>query len=46
MGFKNYILVCGGTGCETSKSYLFHNMLIAEGRNQGVAEYVYVIKID
>ena len=44
MGFKNYILVCGGTGCESSKSDLIYKTLIEEARNQGVADQVQVIK--
>ena len=32
MGFKNYILVCGGTGCESSKSDLIYRSLIDEAK--------------
>ena len=44
MGFKNYILVCGGTGCESSKSDLIYRNLIEEAKAQGVADQVQVIK--
>ena len=44
MGFRNYILVCGGTGCESSKSDLIYKTLIEEARAQGVADQVQVIK--
>ena len=44
MGFKNYILVCGGTGCESSKSDLIYKTLIEEAKAQGVADQVQVIK--
>ena len=44
MGFKNYILVCGGTGCESSKSDLIYRSLIDEAKAQGVADQVQVIK--
>ena len=44
MAFKNYILVCGGTGCESSRSDLIYRNLIEEAKNQGVADQVQVIK--
>ena len=44
MGFKNYILVCGGTGCESSRSDQIYHALIDEAQNQGVADQVQVIK--
>ena len=44
MGFKNYILVCGGTGCESSRSDQIYHALIDEAAAQGVAEQVQVIK--
>lgn len=44
MGFKNYILVCGGTGCESSKSDLIYRNLIEEAKAQGVADQVQVVK--
>ena len=44
MGFKNYILVCGGTGCESSRSDQIYRSLIEEAEKQGVADQVQVIK--
>ena len=44
MGFKNYILVCGGTGCESSRSDQIYRSLIEEAKAQGVEEQVQVIK--
>ncbi len=44
MGFKNYILVCGGTGCESSRSDQIYHSLIEEAKNQGVEDQVQVIK--
>lgn len=44
MGYKNYILVCGGTGCESSRADQIYRALIEEAKNQGVAESVQVIK--
>ena len=44
MGFKNYILVCGGTGCESSRADQIYRSLIEEAKAQGVAEQVQVIK--
>ena len=44
MAFKNYILVCGGTGCESSRSDLIYRNLIEEAKAQGVADEVQVIK--
>ena len=44
MAFKNYILVCGGTGCESSRSDQIYKNLIEEAKAQGVADQVQVIK--
>jgi (2Fe-2S) ferredoxin len=44
MGFKNYILVCGGTGCESSRADQIYRSLIEEAKAQGVADQVQVIK--
>ena len=44
MGFKNYILVCGGTGCESSRSDQIYHSLIDEDQAQGVSDQVQVIK--
>ena len=44
MAFKNYILVCGGTACESSKSDQIYKNLVEEAKNQGVADQVQVVK--
>lgn len=44
MAFTNYILVCGGTGCESSKADQIYKNLIAECEAQGVKEQVQVVK--
>lgn len=44
MAFRNYILVCGGTACESSKSDDIYNALIAECKAQGVADEVQIVK--
>lgn len=44
MGFKNYILVCGGTGCESSRADLIYRNLVEEAKAQGVNDQVQVIK--
>ncbi len=44
MAFRNYILVCGGTACESSKADDIYNALVAECKAQGVAEEVQIVK--
>jgi len=44
MAFRNYILVCGGTACESSKADAIYEALLAECNAQGVAEEVQVVK--
>ncbi|PKL13246.1 MAG: NADH-quinone oxidoreductase subunit J/K [Spirochaetae bacterium HGW-Spirochaetae-8] len=44
MAFRNYILVCGGTACESSKSDAIYEALIAECNAQGVSNEVQVVK--
>jgi NADP-reducing hydrogenase subunit HndC len=44
MAFTNYILVCGGTGCESSKSDQIFKNLIAECEAQGLKDTVQVVK--
>ena len=44
MAFKNYILVCGGTACESSKSDQIYKNLVEEAKAQGVADKVQVVK--
>ncbi|MDD4219565.1 MAG: NADH-quinone oxidoreductase subunit NuoF [Sphaerochaetaceae bacterium] len=44
MAFRNYILVCGGTACESSKANAIYEALLAECKAQGVADEVQVLK--
>jgi len=44
MAFKNYILVCGGTACESSKGGAIHEQLVKELREQNVAHEAQVVK--
>ncbi|MBI9103896.1 MAG: NADH-quinone oxidoreductase subunit NuoF [Spirochaetales bacterium] len=44
MAVKNYILVCGGTACESSKAEDIFQNLVAEAEKQGVASDVQIVK--
>jgi NADH:ubiquinone oxidoreductase subunit F (NADH-binding)/(2Fe-2S) ferredoxin/Pyruvate/2-oxoacid:ferredoxin oxidoreductase delta subunit len=44
MAFRNYILVCGGTACESSRSDQIYQNLVDECKAQGLAEEVQVVK--
>jgi NADH:ubiquinone oxidoreductase subunit F (NADH-binding)/(2Fe-2S) ferredoxin/Pyruvate/2-oxoacid:ferredoxin oxidoreductase delta subunit len=44
MAFKNYVLVCGGTGCESSKSEEIYKNLIGECEKAGIKDDVQVVK--
>ena len=44
MAYKNYILVCGGTGCESSRSDEIYKNLIKEAEALGVSGDVQVVK--
>ena len=44
MAFKNYILVCGGTACESAKGHEICQRLLAEAETQGVADDVQIVK--
>ncbi|HOV63838.1 MAG TPA: NAD(P)H-dependent oxidoreductase subunit E, partial [Spirochaetia bacterium] len=44
MAFKNYILVCGGTGCESKNSDLIYKNLLKEAETQGVKQDVQIVK--
>ncbi len=44
MAFQSYILVCGGTGCESAKADQIYKNLINECERQGVKERVQVVK--
>jgi NADH-quinone oxidoreductase subunit F/NADP-reducing hydrogenase subunit HndC len=44
MAYNHYILVCGGTGCESNKSDEIYRTLIAEAEKQGVKDQVQIVK--
>ncbi|MEW6566422.1 MAG: NADH-quinone oxidoreductase subunit NuoF [Spirochaetota bacterium] len=44
MAYNHYILVCGGTGCESNKGDEIFKNLIAEAEKQGVKEQVQIVK--
>ncbi len=44
MAVKNYILVCGGTACESIKGHEIYEQLIAEAEKQGAAADVQIVK--
>jgi NADH:ubiquinone oxidoreductase subunit F (NADH-binding)/(2Fe-2S) ferredoxin/Pyruvate/2-oxoacid:ferredoxin oxidoreductase delta subunit len=44
MGYNHYILVCGGTACESNKGAEIYANLIAEAEKQGVSDQVQIIK--
>jgi NADH:ubiquinone oxidoreductase subunit F (NADH-binding)/(2Fe-2S) ferredoxin/Pyruvate/2-oxoacid:ferredoxin oxidoreductase delta subunit len=44
MAFRNYILVCGGTACESSRSDQIYQNLVDECKAQGLADEVQVVK--
>jgi len=44
MAYKNFILVCGGTGCESSKSDEIYKNLIKEAEALGVSRDVQIVK--
>jgi len=44
MAYKNFILVCGGTGCESSRSEEIYKNLIREAEALGVSRDVQVVK--
>lgn len=44
MAYKNFILVCGGTGCESSRSDEIYKNLIKEAETLGVSRDVQVVK--
>jgi len=44
MAYKNFILVCGGTGCESSHSEEIYRNLIKEAEALGVSHDVQVVK--
>ncbi|MFP4329824.1 MAG: NADH-ubiquinone oxidoreductase-F iron-sulfur binding region domain-containing protein [Spirochaetaceae bacterium] len=44
MAFNNYCLVCGGTGCESSKADAIYHNLKTEVRAKGLVDQVQVVK--
>ena len=44
MAYKNFILVCGGTGCESCRSDEIYKGLLSEAEAQGVKDEVQVVK--
>jgi NADH:ubiquinone oxidoreductase subunit F (NADH-binding)/(2Fe-2S) ferredoxin len=44
MAFNHYILVCGGTGCESNKGDEIYRNLISEAEAQGVKDKVQIVK--
>ncbi len=44
MAYKNFILVCGGTGCESSRADEIYKNLIHESETQGVKADVQIVK--
>ncbi|HOT63325.1 MAG TPA: NADH-quinone oxidoreductase subunit NuoF [Treponemataceae bacterium] len=44
MAYTHYILVCGGTGCESSSADAIYNNLITEAKAAGVVDKVQIVK--
>jgi NADH-quinone oxidoreductase subunit F/NADP-reducing hydrogenase subunit HndC len=44
MAYKNFILVCGGTGCESCRSEEIYKNLMMEAEIQGLKEEVQVVR--
>ncbi len=44
MSYRNYVLVCGGTGCESSKADEIYRNLKKECQELGIADDVQVVK--
>ena len=44
MSFKNYVLVCGGTGCESAKADDIYKSLIHESEKAGIKSDVQILK--
>mgnify|MGYP000560221927 CR=1 FL=1 len=44
MAYKNFILVCGGTGCESSRSDEIYRSLLKEAEALGVKQDVQIVK--
>jgi len=44
MAIKNYVMVCGGTGCESSRADDIYKALLAEAEAQGVKDETQIVK--
>jgi len=44
MAYKNFILTCAGTACESQKGIEIHDQLVAEAEKQGVKSEVQIVK--
>ena len=44
MAYTHYILVCGGTGCESSNADLIYKNLLTEVKNFGLQDKVQIVK--
>ena len=44
MAYNHFVLVCGGTGCESSKADEIYRNLIAEAKKHGVSDQVQIVK--
>jgi NADH:ubiquinone oxidoreductase subunit F (NADH-binding)/(2Fe-2S) ferredoxin len=44
MAYKNFILTCAGTACESQKGIEIHDQLVAEAEKQGVKSDVQIVK--
>jgi len=44
MAYKNFVLVCGGTGCESAKADEIYRNLLTEAEAQGVKGDVQIVK--
>ncbi len=44
MAYRSYVLVCGGTACESSKAGAIYEALLSEIQAQGMSDEVQVIK--
>jgi NADH:ubiquinone oxidoreductase subunit F (NADH-binding)/(2Fe-2S) ferredoxin/NAD-dependent dihydropyrimidine dehydrogenase PreA subunit len=44
MAYSHFILVCGGTGCESSNSKLIYQNLVEEAKKQGVENDVQIVQ--
>ena len=45
MAYKHFILICGGTACESNKGDEIYRNLISEAEKQGVNDEVQIVKV-